>query len=186
MAKKTTQKPTVKKKAKRTTKPPAGLTLRQRLLQTDDFETLAIHVQQWDETVHVRGMSARDTEAFEETLNVPAEGEDGEATQDLTNFRARLVVRCVVDADGGRIFQDEDAEALARRAQEEQQQTVAQSLHRADARRQGGAVDRCRERRDDHGADHGRRRVPDHSPHCDDARQDEQQPELRELGGLVA
>jgi hypothetical protein len=59
-------------------------------------------------------------------------------------------------------------------------------LRRTHDRRQRDSVDRRGEGGDDHRADDGRRRVADDAAGGDRRRQDEQHPELRELGTPVA
>ena len=58
---------------------------------------------EWEGTVRLRGLSAAERDEFEATLGV---------SQDLTNMRARLVVSCMVDENGQRIFKNSEAKAL--------------------------------------------------------------------------
>lgn len=69
------------------------------------FTTKEVHVPAWagddgDDTVWVRGMTMREFEINQ------ARSETGEAT-------AALVVRCVLDENGTRIFRDEDVKQVA-------------------------------------------------------------------------
>lgn len=98
--------PKAKTKPKKT-----ALSLRETLLKKSTFVTESVHVPLWDETVFIRGMSAREADAFDSSIVTP--GEDGaDPVSDLENFRAKLVVHCVVDKDGKRIFTDEDADVV--------------------------------------------------------------------------
>ena len=63
-------------------------------------------------TVRIRGLTAAERDAYEQTL--VEVGPDGRATVKAAqrNVRASLVVRCLVDDAGERMFADEDTEAL--------------------------------------------------------------------------
>ena len=58
---------------------------------------------EWEGTVRLRGLSAAERDEFEAAIGV---------SQDLTNMRARLVVSCMVDDSGQRIFKNSEAKAL--------------------------------------------------------------------------
>ena len=60
--------------------------------------------------VFVRGMTGRERDDWERSLLFL--NRRGKVEQRNENIRARLAVRCVVDAAGVRIFGDEDAAAL--------------------------------------------------------------------------
>jgi len=60
--------------------------------------------------VLVRGMTGRERDAFEVSLMQPGRG--GRKVLDPANVRAKLVARCVVDDDGGRLFTDADVAEL--------------------------------------------------------------------------
>jgi hypothetical protein len=63
-------------------------------------------VPEWGGSINIKTMTGTERDLFDASLA----GKDGKA--DLTNYHARFVVRVVVDADGARIFEDKDAEAL--------------------------------------------------------------------------
>lgn len=91
------------------------MNLRDRILATDDLPRREVHVPEWDEegtpcVLYVRMMTVRERDSFEQSMASPT----GQVS--LDNFRARLCVRCVVDADGQRVFADSDAEALGAKA----------------------------------------------------------------------
>lgn len=74
-----------------------------QILGAVDFNFVEIEVPEWGGTVRIRGLSAAERDQFEARLGV---------SNDLTNMRARLVVSCLVDDDGNRIFKDSEAREL--------------------------------------------------------------------------
>lgn len=67
---------------------------------------------QWldGDVVYVSAMSGRARDAFElEQVSLTDGGND---FSHLSNVRARLLVKCLVDEDGNRLFEDSDAESL--------------------------------------------------------------------------
>ena len=63
-------------------------------------------------TVSVSAMSGTDRDSFErESVTLT---DDGDQYGFMDNFRARLLVRCLVDDDGVRMFADIDADELGR------------------------------------------------------------------------
>lgn len=73
-----------------------------------------VHVPEWadadgDDLVYVRGMTGAERDEFEASLWVDR---DGQNTYDPRNSTAKALVRCIVDADGNRIFSDRDANEL--------------------------------------------------------------------------
>jgi hypothetical protein len=76
---------------------------RDSILAAKDFTTRTVNVPEWDGDVLLRGLSSKDRDNFEAELA---------ATNDMRNLRARLVVKSIVDADGNRLFSDEDADVL--------------------------------------------------------------------------
>lgn len=85
--------------------------LRDRILGASDLGREAVHVPEWDVTLWVRCMTARERDAFEaQQLAL------GRANRENENIRARLVVLTVVDETGNRVFSDADADALGNKA----------------------------------------------------------------------
>lgn len=93
------------------------MNLRDRILAAQDLQRAAVEVPEWPDeagaptVVYVRMMTVRDRETFEGAL-VAAGGGDGKRVV-VPHFRARLVALCAVDADGQRLFSEDDIEALA-------------------------------------------------------------------------
>jgi hypothetical protein len=57
----------------------------------------------------VRGMTGRERDEFEASL---AQQRGGQVIQNMVNVRAKIVIRCVVDEDGRRVFDDADIDVL--------------------------------------------------------------------------
>ena len=87
--------------------------IRSKILQTKDLPIEPVEIPEWDVTVYVRMMSARDRDMFEgQMLDLSERGKR------LDNFRARLAVFCCVDKDGKRIFKDGDIASLGEKSGE--------------------------------------------------------------------
>lgn len=95
---------------------PAPRPLRERILRRKGGQRREhVPVPEWDDILegdklYIKALSSKERDAFEESLAMP--GEDGERKMSLENFRAKLVARTAVDADGRQVFSPEDAEAL--------------------------------------------------------------------------
>ena len=87
--------------------------LRDDILAVDDLPTTEVDVSEWGVVVFVRAMTGSERDAYESGL---LESKDQTMKQRLKNMRANLVVLCTVDADGNRIFTDEDAEQLGNKS----------------------------------------------------------------------
>ena len=87
-----------------------GYLTRDEILNAKDLNYEDVEVPEWGGTVRVRAMMAYERDELElealEAQKKPAA---------VRNLRARLVARCVVDADGKRIFTDADVEALGKK-----------------------------------------------------------------------
>jgi hypothetical protein len=71
------------------------------------FET--VEVPEWNVVVTVREMTGSERDSWEASIL----GDDGRRSEEaMTNARAKLVVRSVVDDDGARVFGDADIEAV--------------------------------------------------------------------------
>ena len=80
------------------------------ILKAQDNAAEEVDVPEWGGSVLVRGMTGRERDAFEVSLLQPGRG--GRRAPDPVNLRAKVVVRCVVDDDGSRLFTDGDATEL--------------------------------------------------------------------------
>jgi hypothetical protein len=82
---------------------------RDSIIKAQDLEKEMVKVPKWGGEVFVRCMTGSERDAFEsEAYSV--NGKDVEINRD--NFRARLLVRVLVDEKGDRIFADQDIKVL--------------------------------------------------------------------------
>lgn len=76
------------------------------ILKAADVKTEEVQVPEWGGTVLVRGMTGAERDAYEASVMVQY---NGQVQMNTANGRAKLVVKCIVDDDGNRLFTDEDA-----------------------------------------------------------------------------
>jgi hypothetical protein len=80
---------------------------RDDVLKADDLTTEEVDVPEWGGTVLVRGMTGRERDEFEASAMDQRSGR-----MNLANTRAKIVLRCVVDDDGKRLFDNADLDVL--------------------------------------------------------------------------
>lgn len=85
---------------------------RDAILTAVDLKAETVSVPEWGGEVAVRGMSGAERDSFEQSLFV---GEGTDRKFSAENVRAKLLVRCIVDHKGVRVFKDEDAALLGQR-----------------------------------------------------------------------
>jgi hypothetical protein len=73
-----------------------------------------VHVPEWadadgDDVVYVRGMTGAERDQWEMSQYVER---GGEMVEDRANATAKALVKCIVDAEGNRLFGDRDANEL--------------------------------------------------------------------------
>ena len=90
-----------------------ALLTRDAILKASDIQTEEVPVPEWGGTVLVRGMTGAERDAFEEEM-ITGKGKNRDVN--LTNFRARLIVKSVVDKDGKRLFTAADMVALGKKS----------------------------------------------------------------------
>lgn len=79
------------------------------ILAAKDLKSEVIYVDDWQGEVEVKTLTAAELDDFESSVYDAGE-------MDLDNVRARLVVRCLVDAEGNRIFGDDEADLLGQKS----------------------------------------------------------------------
>ena len=84
-----------------------------QILQVVDVKTEEVEVVEWGGVVLVGTMSGVDRDAFESSL---FEDKTADNKANLTNMRAKLVARCIIDEDGERVFTDKDITALGKKS----------------------------------------------------------------------
>lgn len=89
------------------------------ILTAVDLKRETVPVPEWgkDAEVIVQEMSALDRDRLWKDLRV--KGAEGEESDKLSteNLAAKVLVRCIVNQDGARLFVDEEAEPLGRKSQ---------------------------------------------------------------------
>lgn len=80
--------------------------IRDKIFSANDRRVEEVRVPEWDVTLWVRGLTGTERDALEDSM-MQKRGQI-----DIANFRARLLVKTVVDNEGQRIFSDADATAL--------------------------------------------------------------------------
>lgn len=93
------------------------LLTRDAILTAVDLQQEEVQVPEWGGAVMVRGLSGTDRDAFEQDIvRMKRSGKSTTTEMDLHNVRAKLCVRCIVDENGERLFDDADMEALGRKS----------------------------------------------------------------------
>lgn len=83
------------------------------ILAADDIPSEVVEVPEWGGSVLVRGMQGHERDSFEASM-IELKGKV--RSQNLRNFRSKMVARCVVDAEGNRLFADVQADALGKKS----------------------------------------------------------------------
>jgi hypothetical protein len=82
-----------------------------QILASDRKKTVDVHVKEWSGDVRLQELSASDRDMWEnESFVLNAEGTG--AKFNPKHARARLVVRCIVDDKGRRMFSDDEVAAI--------------------------------------------------------------------------
>jgi hypothetical protein len=85
------------------------MNLRDQIVAAADCVREAVEVPEWNCTVYVRSIIAQDLDSWQAETYVYKEGD---VATNLANIRGRLLVRCLVDEAGQRIFADNEAALL--------------------------------------------------------------------------
>lgn len=84
---------------------------RDAILAADDLEKELVAVPEWGGDVWVRCMTGTERDEWEASV-VQMDNKGQNPKADLRNIRAKLVVRCVIDEAGVRLFGEDDTVAL--------------------------------------------------------------------------
>lgn len=96
------------------------MSLKDDILTADDLATRPVKVPEWRTkangnkplTIHLRTLTGTERDAFEESFADKKTGKSNYA-----NFRARLLVRCIVDPDTGElVFTERDVVKLGKKS----------------------------------------------------------------------
>lgn len=90
---------------------------RDDILLADDIAYETVDVPEWGGPVRVKSLSGTERDEFEASVTQmhTVRGRQ-EQTVVLRNVRAKLAVRCIVDADGERMFHDSDIGMLGKKS----------------------------------------------------------------------
>ena len=81
------------------------------ILAVDDVQSEDVEVPEWGGVLTVRGLTGYERDKFETSLQHPKTGK-----VDTSNVRAKLLVLCVVDESGQKVFKPTDFAALGNRS----------------------------------------------------------------------
>ncbi len=82
------------------------MNLKERILAAQDLTSEPVTVPEWGETVTVRVMTGADRDSLTSSMR------DSAGNVDLMKYRARLLVRCLVNEDGTTMFSEAEIDAL--------------------------------------------------------------------------
>lgn len=85
------------------------LLTRDVILQADDILIEDVYIPEWGGTVRVRGMTGTERDKFESEI---VEQDRGEVRVQAENLRAKMLALVCINADGSKLFQQSDIEAL--------------------------------------------------------------------------
>ncbi|MEU3281768.1 hypothetical protein [Streptomyces antibioticus] len=88
-----------------------------QILEADDTKTEPVDIPAWGGEVLVRGLTGAERDAYEASIQQIRPKPDGtkEVVLVRDNARAKLLVKCLVDEEGNRLFKDTDAPALGKK-----------------------------------------------------------------------
>jgi hypothetical protein len=86
---------------------------REAILAIPDITQESVEVPEWGGAVTVRGLTGDERDDFEATC---LKGRGKKTEVNLRNYRAKLVARSCIQADGSRLFTDDDAQALGKKS----------------------------------------------------------------------
>ena len=86
---------------------------KEEILQANDLPTEVVPVPEWGGDVIVRTMTGTERDSFEQSI-MDMNGRD--ASVNLTNIRAKLCSKAIVDEEGKRMFSDMEVNALGKKS----------------------------------------------------------------------
>jgi len=88
---------------------------RDAILGAVDVQTEKVFVKEWGDDVIVRGLTGDELDSFQGSIREFRPTFDGKGVEPVLvqdGMRAKLLVKCLVDEAGERLFSDQDAPAL--------------------------------------------------------------------------
>jgi len=86
---------------------------REAILGAADIEKKLVNVPEWGGDVYVKGLTGSERDKFEAGI---IEQRGTQQKMNLVNIRAKLCAFSICDADGKRLFSEEDISALAKKS----------------------------------------------------------------------
>jgi hypothetical protein len=91
-----------------------------RVLGRTDIDAIAryteyLHVPEWGGWVRIQELSGADRDAYEASIVGTTRNRKGTMELDLSNARARMVTRALIDEHGQRLYKDNEAYQLGQR-----------------------------------------------------------------------
>ncbi|WP_055563601.1 hypothetical protein [Streptomyces atriruber] len=86
---------------------------REQILKADDLKTEDVPVPEWGGDVRIKTLKGKERDAFEQSM---VETKGGKQRQNLKNFRAKLIAKCVVNENGELMFSPPDIEPLGEKS----------------------------------------------------------------------
>ncbi len=75
------------------------------ILNADDLPRETVEVPEWGGQVCIRAITSAERDAYEESLyTATGVGENIKVKSNLVNAKAKLVAKCLIDADGSAVF----------------------------------------------------------------------------------
>ena len=90
-----------------------ALLKKDEILKSNDLTFEELQVPEWGGTVRVKTMTGAERDEFEADV---FESKGNSTKVNMRNFRAKLVSKCLVDEEGGRLFADNEVEALGKKS----------------------------------------------------------------------
>ena len=90
--------------------------IRQAILETDDIQQEP--VEAWGLTLTVRGLTGAQRDEWEGSI-IRMSPDGRKVTPNMRNYRAKLIAMCIVDAQGKRVFNEADVDALGKKSGQE-------------------------------------------------------------------
>lgn len=89
------------------------LLTKEAILQAQDLPFEDVEVPEWGGTVRIRTLTGTERDAFESSV---ARKQGKDVIMNYKNIRAKLVALTVVDGEGNRLFDDDDAKELGKKS----------------------------------------------------------------------
>lgn len=90
---------------------------RDLILNADDLPRELTEVPEWGGEVYVRGLTGEERDDYEASMiRFVKRGKEQDREFNLKNVKARLVVRCVTDESGKRMFSDSEVAILGKKS----------------------------------------------------------------------